>query len=156
MRIVLIFLFCGSFLFAHKLNVFMSQEDEKVYVSAYFASGSFCKECKIEVSNKHKELIQEGITNEKGEFTIDKLDSLIYVEIEALGGHKVQNDFEIKVMNKEKISNNETKILIEENKKLKREIELLKEKNNFGDMFKMLVALLVMAGIFFALKKVKK
>ena len=156
MRMILISLVCLSSLFSHKLNIFLNQEENRVYVSSYYASGSFCKDCKVEVSNKQKELIQAGNTNNKGEFIITHLDSLIYVEVEALGGHKVQNSLEVELNKKEEIPNKELKTLIEENKKLKREIELLKEKNSFSDIFKMIFALLVMAGIFLALKKIKR
>ena len=159
MRMIFLFLLFISSLYAHKLNVFLTQENDKVYVSSYYASGSFCKSCKVEVLNKNRDLIQEGTTNEKGEFIVLKLDSTIHVSVEAQGGHKVQNSIDVKIIKKEEISNKnfkELETLKEENKKLKREIKLLKEKNSSSDIFKMIFALLVIAGIFFALKRVKK
>ncbi len=162
MRVIFLFVLFISSLYAHKLNIFLTQENDKVYVSSYYASGSFCKSCKVEVLNKNKNPIQTGITDEKGEFIVDKLDSILYVSVEAQGGHKVQNSIKTEAAKKEEISNkelielDELKNLKEENKKLKREIKLLKEKNSSSDIFKMMFALLVIAGIFFALKRVKK
>lgn len=157
--ILLVVLFFGS-VYAHKLSVFLQQEEDKVYASAYFASGAFCKTCKVEVLNKDKKVIQTGVTNTKGEFEITKLDSLldslIYVGVDAGSGHMVQKSIEILTVKKEEIRNKEFGVLKEENKRLKREIELLKEKNSFADIFKMLFALLVIVGIFFVLKRVKK
>ena len=156
MRIFFVFLLCMSSLFAHKLNVFLSQENDKVYVSSYYAAGSFCKKCKVEVLNKNSELIQTGTTNEKGEFVIFKLDSTLHVSVEASGGHKVQKSIKVKAIKKEETVNKKLEELKEENRRLKREIEVLKEKNSSADILKMMFALFVIAGIFFALKRVKK
>jgi len=163
MRAFLIVLVCLSSLFAHKLNIFLQQEENKVFVSAYYASGSFCKACKVEVSNKDKKSLQTGITNDKGEFVITKfdssLDAVLYATVEAQGGHKVQSSIEIEALKEQVVLNeepNELRVLQEENKALKREIKLLKDKNSLSDIFKMMLALLIMAGIFFTLKKLKK
>ena len=156
MRIIFIITLFFGFAYAHKLNIFLQQENEKVYVSSYYASGSFCQNCKIEVLNKNKSLIQTGNTDEKGEFVVTKLDSIVYVSVEAQGGHKVQNSLTLKIIKNEEISNNQLDVLKEENQRLKREIALLKDKNSSNDIFKMIFALLVIAGIFFALKRVKK
>mgnify|MGYP000117166996 CR=1 FL=1 len=156
MRVILFVLLCVGSMYAHKLSIFLQQEDETVYVSAYFASGAFCKTCKVEVLNKNKKIIQTGVTNTKGEFEITKLDSLIYVGVDAGSGHMVQKSIEILKVKKEESASKELSVLKEENKRLKREIELLKEKNSFSDIFKMVFALLVIVGIFFVLKRVKK
>jgi len=68
----------------------------------------------------------------------------------------VQKSIEILKVKKEESASKELSVLKEENKRLKREIELLKEKNSFSDIFKMVFALLVIVGIFFVLKRVKK
>jgi len=156
MRLILIcIIFVGS-LYAHKLNVFLNQDNRSVYVSAYFASGAFCQECRVEVFNKNKTILQTGITNKDGEFIITKLDSVLNVSVEALGGHKVSNSIKPKLTQKEKVSTQEFDALKKQNIQLKREIELLKEKNSFADILKMMFALLVIVSIFFVLKRVKK
>ena len=160
MRVILFVFLCLSSVYAHKLSIFLQQEEDKVYLSAYFASGAFCKTCKVEVLNKNKKLIQTGVTDTKGEFEITNLDfsldSLIYVGVDAGSGHMVQKSIKILKVKKEETTSKELIVLKEENKRLKREIELLKEKNSFSDIFKMVFALLVIAGIFFVLKRVKK
>ena len=155
-RLLLIFFFCLNFSYAHKLNVFLQQEDTKVFVSSYYASGSFCKNCKVEVLNKSKQIMRTGITNNKGEFVIDVLDTFLYGNIEAKGGHKVENSIKIENIQKDLEVNKKLEGLMQENKKLKREIEILKEKNSLSDLFKMIIALLVIVFIFYFLKRVKK
>jgi nickel transport protein len=143
-------------MFAHKLNLFLTQENDKVFVSAYFASGTFCKNCKVEVKNENQKLLQSGNTNDKGEFVITKLDSIITVAIDASSGHIVKKSLDIQQIVEYKVSNKEYEKLKEENKRLKSKIAMLEEKSSFSELFKMIFALLVIAGIFFFLKRVKK
>lgn len=155
MRIVLFVFLLFSLSSAHKLNLFLVQEDNRVYASAYFASGAYCKGCLIKVSNSKEKLLQEGNTSDKGEFTITKLDSSINVKVEVEGGHSAQKSINVKLTNK-KVLKKEYEVLIKENQRLKSKIALLEEQNSLGQIFKMIFALIVIAGIFFALKRVKK
>lgn len=132
MRLFLVLLFLASSLFAHKLNVFVSQDNKNVVVSSYFASGSFCKACKIEVFNKKNELLEDGITDKKGEYIIKNLDSVIVVRVEASGGHGASSEFEVA------------------NLKPKEKIE---ESNS---IFQSLIAAFLIALIFLGIKRFKK
>ena len=161
MRIVFLMMMFISTLFAHKLNLFLLQENNKVFVSSYFASGAFCKNCKIEVLDVNQKLLQKGKTDEKGEFIITKLSSTLTVKVDASSGHIIKKNIKIENIKMEEIkeeenSNKEYTQLKEENIRLKSKIKLLEEKNSYGQILKMLFALLVIAGIFFALKRVKK
>jgi len=155
MRVIIFFLLCFNVLYAHKLNIFLQQENDKVYVSSYYASGSFCSECKVEVFNTKNQLIQNGITNNKGEFVISELDSTLKVFVEAQGGHKVSSSLIVKTIENRNLSNKQIIFLQEENRRLKSKIKLLEEKNSLSDIVKMIFALLIIVGIFFALKRVK-
>lgn len=133
MKIVLFFLFLFSFSFAHKLNLFLYEEENKVLVSSYFASGSSCKNCKIEVYNLNKELIQEAKTDEKGEYTINSIQPKMIIRVEALGGHAVQKEFEIKGIKANK-----------------------KEIKKTDSIFESILAVILILLIFFFLKRIKK
>ncbi len=153
-----LFLMCSLsiFLFAHKLNLFLVEEDNKVYVNAYFASGAFCKNCKIEIMDENKNLLEESVTDISGEFVISKLKPFLYVKVEASGGHARTKSIKLKKINITKDIDIKNKALLEENKRLKREIEVLKNKLEQNEFLKMVFALFVIAGIFFILKRIKK
>lgn len=156
MRIVFLLLFLFVSSYGHKLNLFLTQENETVFVSAYFASGAFCKECKIKVFNDANKLLQEGKTTKKGEFLITQLDTNIHVKVDAGSGHFVENSLKVEKVVSTAIVKDEVSLLQKENQALKREVKRLNEKLNQNELFKIILALLVMIGIFFILKKVKK
>ena len=133
MRIVFLSLFLLASLFAHKLNLFISQEKENVVVSSYFASGSFCKDCKVEVFDKNKKLIESGKTDKNGEYILKNPQSKINVRVEAIGGHAVSNEFELK--------------------NLTTKVEKTEEEYK---IYETLIAILLIGGIFFLLKRVKR
>ena len=72
----------ASFSFSHKLNVFTEFENDKLFVSAYFANGNACQNCKLEIK-KESTLLLSSITNEKGEFESDINESVINVSVDA-------------------------------------------------------------------------
>lgn len=157
MRLIFLLSIVISFSFSHKLNLFLNQEGDKVYASSYFATGSFCKKCDVTVRNGQGKLIQTGKTDEKGEFIITSLAPRIFVDVKTKEGHAAKyilNIEEISLKREEK--RKEIKDLEEENQRLKSEIKLLKEKVEQNELFKMIFALIVIFGIFFILKKVKK
>lgn len=157
MKIVLLFVVLLTCSYSHKLNIFLSQEGNKVYASAYFAGGNFCKNCELIVKNEKDEIIQNGKTDKKGEFIITNLAPKISVEVKTLEGHGAKNQLIIeKVEQKEEKSLNEINELKNEIKRLKSENELLKEKVEQNEVIKMIFALLVIAGVFFILKRIKK
>lgn len=156
MRIIFVFMVFVSSIYAHKLNIFLEQEEKKVFVSAYFASGAFCKSCKIEVLNSNNKLLQTGKTDENGEFVITSLDSVLHVGVDAGSGHFVKKSITLQTSQKDESISKEIQELKEENRRLKSQIKLLKEKNSMTDIFKTIFALLIVAGIFFLLKRVKK
>lgn len=157
MKIVLSFFIFASFAFSHKLNLFLTQEDNRVYASAYFATGSFCKNCEIRVKNKEGEILQSGKTNREGEFIITKLASWIYVEVKTPEGHAAKSELSInEIRNKKEENTKELNELKKEIERLKSQNKLLQEKVDQNEIFKMIFALFIIAGIFFILKRIKK
>ncbi|RXJ69529.1 hypothetical protein CRV08_02155 [Halarcobacter ebronensis] len=105
-KFLLIALFVSS-LFAHKLNLFVFEEDGKVIASTYFASGTFCNECKIEVYDKDNKLLEKGLTNKDGDYIVKNVESKLLIKAEAMGGHGAQSEFEVKNLatHKEEVHN---------------------------------------------------
>ncbi|MCP4970597.1 MAG: hypothetical protein GY932_08400 [Arcobacter sp.] len=102
MKIISIVLFLLINLYAHKLNLFLSYEKNQVFVSSYYASGSTCKKCKIQIYNGDNKLFEEGLTNNEGEYVITNLkSSKIIVRVETIDGHAATRNIKI-----ENIKNN--------------------------------------------------
>lgn len=156
MKILLVSLFFLTSLFSHKLNLFISQEDNSVYASAYFASGGACQNCELKVLDEKGNILEEAKTDLKGEYIITKLSSKIFVEVEASEGHGAKDSLVIKNIVKKETSSTELEELKKQNQKLKTKVKMLEEKIEQNELLKMFFALLVIAGIFFFLKRVKK
>lgn len=157
MKIIFLILTLLSLSFAHKLNLFLDQEGNKVYASVYFASGSFCKNCAIVVKDSQNNTLQEGKSDSNGEFIITNLAPKIVVEVKTDEGHGAQSTLEVEtVEEKVNFDSKEVEALKNENAKLKAEIKALKQRVDQNELLKMVFALLVIAGVFFLLKKVRK
>lgn len=135
MRIVLLSIVLMNILFAHKLNLFLYQEKNSIYISSYFASGSPCKNCKVNIYNKEKELITSSETDKNGEFIIKKLEPKLIINVEAIGGHAIEKEFELKSV------------------KLKQDTEDIKPENSYLES---IIAIFLIILIFLFLKRVKK
>jgi nickel transport protein len=87
-------MFVGAAL-AHKVNLFAYVEAGKIYTESYFPDGTPVEKGKVLVYDSQKNLLLEGITDEKGlfSFAVPKIDDLTIV-IEATMGHK--NSFKLK------------------------------------------------------------
>ncbi|RXK11833.1 hypothetical protein CP965_11670 [Halarcobacter mediterraneus] len=104
MRKIFLILFFSLSLFAHKLNLFLETENNQLYIYSYFASGSPCKSCKIELFDENNNLLQTLKTNKEGEYYLKEYSKVKYIKIEALGGHAVKKELNLKkaIENKEK------------------------------------------------------
>jgi len=135
MKSIIFLLLIINSLFAHKLNIFISEENNKLFISSYFASGASCKNCKVEISTLENKLIKESKTDENGEYIMPRPEESFLIKVEAIGGHAVQTKYEV-------------------NKKTK---EMTVKRNTITDnLIQSLLAILLIAGIFLFLKKVKK
>lgn len=132
MRILVLIIFLASILSAHKLNLFLYEENNKIYLNSYFASGNPCIDCKIEIYDEKKELLEIAKTDEKGNYNFKKLANKLIVKVEAIGGHAVENQIEVKSLAKEE------------------------EKRETNSILQSLIAVFLIALIFIALKRFKK
>lgn len=122
-------------LFAHKLNLFLDIENNNLYIYSYFATGSPCKNCKIELFDLNNKLIQKLQTDEKGEYYLKDFSKVKYVKVEALGGHGAKK--ELNFHNKEKK-------------------EQKPENSYLQSLLQSLISFILIIGIFLFLKRIKK
>jgi nickel transport protein len=125
-----------SFSFAHKLNLFVTNENDSLEIYSYFASGAPCKNCKLIIKSDEKILL-EDILNDEGKYNYKPTNKNIEVVVDASGGHIAIEKIEIENLKTEDI--NEHKI---------------KEKR--AESIKILIALMSILLIFFLLKRRRK
>ncbi|PHO09947.1 hypothetical protein CPG37_06290 [Malaciobacter canalis] len=153
-------LLCVS-LFAHKLNLFTDYENQTLYISAYFANGNGCQNCEVKIKDKDKKLLQKTFTNKKGEVSIDIKEDLFYVSVDAKGGHIATKKISLSKEEKQAIKDNSFKSinksdLEKENERLKAKVKALESKLENMNILKTIFALLVIIGLFYILKRVKR
>ncbi|PMP93836.1 MAG: hypothetical protein C0169_07285, partial [Thermodesulfobacterium geofontis] len=87
--------------FTHKINNFAYREGNQIKGEAYFADGSPCIKCKVEVYNEKGIKILETLTDEKGKynFTINEKGSL---RIKVIGGEGHLAEYKLEGLKEEK------------------------------------------------------
>lgn len=136
MKYIFIILILFSSTWAHKLNVFLTNEDNHVHVFAYFASGAVCQNCRLIIKNKDKIVFEDKLDN-KGKYTYNSKFKNIDVIVDAEGGHMAQEKIEVSKPHTQSL----TKHIQEE------------ERQKY---YKIVISLLLIGIIFFLIKKVKR
>jgi len=130
MKYLIVLLLFFSSVYAHKLYIIADDNGKTLHIKSYFTKSSFCQECKVEIFGNNDKVLFEGKTDKKGNasfpFTMKNID----IEVTASMGHKNRISYE---------SENEI-VSIEQNESYK----------------KILLALGIIAFIFFILKLIKK
>lgn len=148
------------FLFAHKVNLFLDLKDDNLYINSYFANAKPCMNCKFKIESNEK-VVFEDILDEKGEYNYKTSLNDLKVIVDAGSGHNVSKKIKLqeqkneeKTVQAEKIDK-EIERLIEENRVLKNQINVLEEQLNYFEIFKIVFGLLLIVLIFIILKRVK-
>jgi len=130
MKYLIIFFLFFSSLHAHKLYIIADDDGKTLHVKSYFTKSSFCQECKVKIFGKNDKVLFEGKTDKNGvadfPFTMKNID----IEVIASMGHQNRISYE---------SENEM-VSASQNESYK----------------KILLALGIIALIFFILKLIKK
>lgn len=160
MRIFLI-LVLPIFLFAHKVNLFLDLKDDNLYINSYFANAKPCMNCKFKIESNEK-VVFEDILDEKGEYNYKTSVNDLKVIIDAGSGHTVSKKIKLqeqkneeKTVQAEKIDK-ELERLLEENRVLKNQINVLEEQLNYFEIFKIIFGLALIVLIFIIIKRVKR
>ena len=148
------------FLFAHKVNLFLDLKDDNLYINSYFANAKPCMNCKFKIESNEK-VVFEDILDEKGEYNYKTSLNDLKVIVDAGSGHTVSKKIKLqeqkneeKTVQAEKIDK-EIELLLEENRVLKNQINVLEEQLNYFEIFKIVFGLLLIVLIFIILKRVK-
>lgn len=133
-----IFLFCliFNFSYAHKINLFVTNENEKLEIYSYFASGSACKNCKLIIKNEEK-IVLEDVLNNEGKYSYKPTFKNLEIIVDATSGHIASEKIEVSNIKNEDLKEH-----------LKNE-----EKDKYQNIFIGLVLIFLM---FFLLKRFKK
>ena len=149
------------FLFAHKVNLFLDLKDDNLYINSYFGNAKPCMNCKFKIESNEK-LVFEDILDEKGEYNYKTSLNDLKVIVDAGSGHTVSKKIKLqeqkneeKTVQKEKIDK-EIELLLEENRVLKNQINVLEEQLNYFEIFKIVFGLFLIVLIFIILKRVKR
>ncbi|WP_066347376.1 hypothetical protein [Aliarcobacter cryaerophilus] len=160
MRLFLI-LVLPIFLFAHKVNLFLDLKDDNLYINSYFANAKPCINCKFKIESNEK-VVFEDILDEKGEYNYKTSLNDLKVIVDSGSGHNVSKKIKLqeqkneeKIVQTEKIDK-EIERLIEENRVLKNQINVLEEQLNYFEIFKIVFGLFLIVLIFIILKRVKR
>ena len=149
------------FLFAHKVNLFLDLKDDNLYINSYFANAKPCMNCKFKIESNEK-VVFEDILDEKGEYNYKTSLNDLKVIVDAGSGHTVSKKIKLQEQkNEEKIVQTEKidkdiERLLEENRVLKNQINVLEEQLNYFEIFKIVFGLFLIVLIFIILKRVKR
>lgn len=134
-RLIFLLLFSTS-LFAHKVNLFITHEDNKVEIYSYFASGDACKGCKLIIKHGNDAIVNAQL-NEEGKYQFISSYASLNITVDASSGHLVSKDIVLDLLPQKNLTE-----------------VLKKEKHN--QYINMGLSLLLIALFFYLLKRVKK
>ena len=136
MRYFLLLTLFISFSFAHKINLFVTNEENGVNIYSYFANGNPCINCKLLIKNGENIVLEDKL-DANGKYLYSSKYKDIQVTIDASGGHIAKQD-----------------IVVENIKNESLQTHLKEEKEN--EHIKILISLVLMGAIFYVLKIVKR
>jgi len=136
MKYIFLLFLLFHYSYAHKINLFILNENENVEIYSYFASGTACKHCQLIIKNKDKFILKD-VLDDKGKYTYKPTHKNIEVIVDAAGGHQASEKIEISNI---------------QNEDLKEHIEKEQDTKNRN----IFIGLILIGLIFFFLKKVKK
>lgn len=136
MKKIFLFLLITSSLFAHKINLFVTNEENSVNIYSYFASGDPCINCKLIIKNGENIVLEDKLDT-NGKYLYNSKYKDIQVTIDASGGHIAKQDIELENIKNESLQTH------------------LKEENE-NEHIKILISLILIGLIFYILKIVKR
>ncbi len=136
MKYILLLVLFVSCSFAHKLNLFVTNENDSLEIYSYFASGAPCKNCKLIIKSDEKTIL-EDVLNDEGKYNYKPTIKNFEVVVDATSGHIASEKVEVENVKAQDI---------QEHKKEEKKVENIN----------ILIALVLIFLIFFLLKRFKK
>lgn len=136
MKYLFLLFFLITFSFAHKVNLFVTNQDNSLEIYSYFANGNPCINCEFTVRSEDKVIFKDKL-NSEGIFLYKPTTKNIEITIDAGGGHIAQQKVTVDNIKHEDINEH-----VKEEKKVQ--------------YFKIILGLVVIFLLFFLLKRFKK
>ena len=136
MKYILLLVLFVSFSFAHKLNLFVTNENNSLEIYSYFASGAPCKNCKLIIKGEEKTIL-EDVLNDEGKYNYKPTIKNFEIVVDATGGHIASEKVEVENIKAQDIKEH-------------------KKEENKVENINILIALVLIFLIFFLLKRFKK
>ena len=136
MRYFLLLALFISFSFAHKINLFVTNEENGVNIYSYFANGNPCINCKLLIKNGENIVLEDKL-DINGKYIYISKHKDIQVTIDASSGHIAKQD-----------------IVLENIKNESLQTYLKEEKDD--EYIKILISLILIGLIFYGLKILKR
>ncbi|MDR0664386.1 MAG: hypothetical protein LBF86_02545 [Helicobacteraceae bacterium] len=95
MRAILLVLALAACGFAHKINLFVTDENATIYIQSYFTKSAPCKECAVWIFDQNAKEIATAKTDENGKAAIAINANKIIVRVDGGMGHQAQIDYEL-------------------------------------------------------------
>ncbi|MDR2080614.1 MAG: hypothetical protein LBP54_01850 [Campylobacteraceae bacterium] len=94
-KIFLLLLFGAAVLSAHKLNLFLYDENGTLFIQSYFHKSAPCKNCEVKIEDENG-VISELVTDEEGRAQAKVAQSVFSVSVDGGMGHFVKENYELK------------------------------------------------------------
>ncbi|MDR2033670.1 MAG: hypothetical protein LBP89_03455 [Helicobacteraceae bacterium] len=81
--------------FAHRINLFVTDENSTIYIQSYFTKSAPCMECDIAILDLEGKELFKTKTDEKGKAEIKVSDQKIVVRVDGGMGHQAEQTYEL-------------------------------------------------------------
>lgn len=135
-RIVLLLCLGVSFIWAHKINLFITTQKENVEIYSYFANAAPCKRCDLVIKHNQTVVLQTKL-NDEGKYSFKSQYPSLDIHVSTIGGHAAHRAVVVDHLTKESLKEHQKK----------------EQESNY---FKIILALILIALVFILLKRVKK
>jgi hypothetical protein len=95
-KIFLLLCLSAAFLSAHKLNLFLYDENGTLFIQSYFHKSAPCKNCEVVIEDENGGVISKLSTNDEGKADINLSQSAFSVSVNAGMGHFVKEQYALK------------------------------------------------------------
>lgn len=136
MKYLFLFLIFLNISYAHKVNLFITEENGTLDIYSYFANGAPCKNCGLLIKDGDQIILNDYL-NKEGKYQYNPTTKNIEVIIDASSGHIAQEKVTVENIKHE-------------------DIKTHKEKEQNKEYLNILLGLILIFAGFFVLKKIKK
>lgn len=135
-RIFLLLCLTMSFVWAHKINLFITTQKENVEIYSYFANAAPCKGCDLLI--KHNEtVVLKTVLNSDGKYSFKSQYPSLDIHVSSVGGHAAHRAVVLDHLTKESL-------------------KVHQKKEQESNYLKIVLALILIGLVFLLLKRVKK